>query len=529
MTQRDIYWRQGETLDITVPTELDLTGMDLALRVRRRLSDDDIMIDLDSDGPTEARITAVEGGYRVQLGAAEGSLIQTLGRDARWVYAAKAINSADPEIASWMDYGDWVVKADPARAGDQVAPTPAGDLRYLQPSQIVAGTNVTITTAGTGAGLTLTFSATGGGGSVAWTDVSGKPTFATVATSGAYSDLSGRPTLGTAAALDVGTGAGTVAAGNDARLSDSRTPTTHTHPLADLTQSSATTRQVAEWSGSAWGPATPALYIVNTSARSAQIPDGTAAGGGNRGPNSADLQSWRTLATQIASGTGGAIGGGRNNTASGGESVVAGGGSNTASGERATVSGGQNNTASGSNAAVSGGQFNVASGENGWIPGGSVGSNLGISGAHAWASAGRGGGFGDNQHFGGVLGITTTDATPTVITANRAAPSTTAGVVNVHVMPNNSMWLGYIKIGARSTAGNTFSWHYEVHAKRGANAAATSVVDANLARSVDGGLTGASVAIAANTTRGSIEVTGTGLAATEIDWTCEFFGIMNYR
>ena len=91
------------------------------------------------------------------------------------------------------------------------------------------------------------------------------------------------------------------------------------------------------------------------------------------------------------------------------------------------------------------------------------------------------------------------------------------------------MWLGYIKIGARSTAGNTFSWHYEVHAKRGANAAATSVVDANLARSVDGGLTGASVAIAANTTRGSIEVTGTGLAATEIDWTCEFFGIMNYR
>lgn len=43
--------------------------------------------------------------------------------------------------------------------------------------------------------------------------------------SGAYADLSGKPTLGSAAALDVGTVAGTVAAGDDARLSDERTPT----------------------------------------------------------------------------------------------------------------------------------------------------------------------------------------------------------------------------------------------------------------------------------------------------------------
>ena len=41
---------------------------------------------------------------------------------------------------------------------------------------------------------------------------------ATVATSGAYSDLTGKPTLGGAAALDVGTTAGTVAAGDDSRF-----------------------------------------------------------------------------------------------------------------------------------------------------------------------------------------------------------------------------------------------------------------------------------------------------------------------
>ena len=43
--------------------------------------------------------------------------------------------------------------------------------------------------------------------SVAYADVSGTPTLATVATSGSYNDLSNKPTLGTAAALDVGTSA----------------------------------------------------------------------------------------------------------------------------------------------------------------------------------------------------------------------------------------------------------------------------------------------------------------------------------
>ena len=41
----------------------------------------------------------------------------------------------------------------------------------------------------------------------AYSDLSGTPSLATVATTGAYSDLSGLPTLGTAAALDVGTSA----------------------------------------------------------------------------------------------------------------------------------------------------------------------------------------------------------------------------------------------------------------------------------------------------------------------------------
>ncbi len=41
----------------------------------------------------------------------------------------------------------------------------------------------------------------------AWTDVTNKPTFANVATSGNYTDLSGTPTLGTAASANIGTSA----------------------------------------------------------------------------------------------------------------------------------------------------------------------------------------------------------------------------------------------------------------------------------------------------------------------------------
>jgi phage-related tail fiber protein len=45
-------------------------------------------------------------------------------------------------------------------------------------------------------------------GSTAWDDILGKPTFATVATTGSYADLTGKPTLGTLASQD-GTFSGT--------------------------------------------------------------------------------------------------------------------------------------------------------------------------------------------------------------------------------------------------------------------------------------------------------------------------------
>ena len=51
-----------------------------------------------------------------------------------------------------------------------------------------------------------------------------------------------------------GTAAGTACEGDDARLSDARTPTSHTHAPSDIQQGGAVTGEVLKWNGSAWAP-----------------------------------------------------------------------------------------------------------------------------------------------------------------------------------------------------------------------------------------------------------------------------------
>jgi hypothetical protein len=107
-----------------------------------------------------------------------------------------------------------------------------------------------------------------------------------------------------------------------------------------------------------------------TGALLAQEPDGTEAGGNNRGDNAVDLQMVRDDANQVASGNFSTISGGDFNTASGALSTVSGGRQNVASGSRSTISGGDFNTASGNRSTVSGGQDNTASGNRSTISGG---------------------------------------------------------------------------------------------------------------------------------------------------------------
>lgn len=66
---------------------------------------------------------------------------------------------------------------------------------------------------------------------------------------------------------------------DDSRLSDSRTPTAHTHTLSDITQSGATSNQVPQWNGTNWVPATVSAGFtpqrtVFTSSGTFTIPSG---------------------------------------------------------------------------------------------------------------------------------------------------------------------------------------------------------------------------------------------------------------
>lgn len=93
---------------------------------------------------------------------------------------------------------------------------------------------------------------------------------ATVATTGAYGDLSGTPTLGGAAALNVGTTAGTVAAGDDSRIVDA-VPSTRTvagKPLsADVTLTPADIGAATAAQGSLAASAVQPTQLASTTKR----------------------------------------------------------------------------------------------------------------------------------------------------------------------------------------------------------------------------------------------------------------------
>ena len=95
-----------------------------------------------------------------------------------------------------------------------------------------------------------------------YNDLLDLPTLAVVATSNNYNDLDNRPTLGTAASKDVPASGNAdnsqVVLGNDSRLTDARTPTSHTHTKSQITDFSHTHNYAG--SDSAGGQAHSAAY-----------------------------------------------------------------------------------------------------------------------------------------------------------------------------------------------------------------------------------------------------------------------------
>jgi hypothetical protein len=125
-----------------------------------------------------------------------------------------------------------------------------------------------------------------------------------------------------------------------------------------------------------------------TGALVASIPDGTATGGNARGIYAIDLQSLRTLNTQVASGQN-SVAIGINNTSSGTSSVVLGGtNSASASASFSTIGGGTGNSVNKQWDVISGGRDNVANTVNGYASIGGGQSNL-VTSTHGTVSGGQ--------------------------------------------------------------------------------------------------------------------------------------------
>jgi hypothetical protein len=307
-----------------------------------------------------------------------------------------------------------------------------------------------------------------------------------------------------------------------------------------------------------------AFVAKGTGATLAQVPDNTTAGGNKRGIYATDWQKLRTAATQVASGSFSTIAGGENNTASAAYTTILGGSANTASNQGAAIVGGSSNNASGFNAGIFSGDFNTVSGQRSAVVGGQSnnagGAYAGIlAGTANTASGAYSGVIGGKQNsatsdvsgvFCGSRGTTrsivgysvfpaseepiiatngvsqsallvlarqTTDATATVLRSTQFAVSTT----NQVILPNNSAY--YVKgsiIATVTGGGNTKSWDFIATIKRGANAAATSIVGAVTlnVQAADAGASTWVVAITADTTNGGLAVTVTGQASTTIRW-----------
>jgi hypothetical protein len=224
----------------------------------------------------------------------------------------------------------------------------------------------------------------------------------------------------------------------------------------------------------------------------------------------------------VASGDWSFVGGGQTNQSTGLHSSIAGGRINTSSGQDSAILGGFTNTASNTGASSLGGYNNFANGALSTTVGGRYSSARNITGNVVFSACNGPVAFlpGTSQAALLILGRQTTDATPTVLTSDNGAASTT----NQVILPNNSAYFfrGEVISGVTG-GGDTKGWTIEGVIKRGANAASTALVGIPTVTSTYADLGAATwdIAVTADTTNGGIRVTFTGQLATTIRTVCQ--------
>ena len=240
-------------------------------------------------------------------------------------------------------------------------------------------------------------------------------------------------------------------------------------------------------------------------------------GSGNATANNA----FAACGAATASGTFSVAIGGQNINASGAQAVALGGTSCTASGQNSAVIAGSGCGASGQYSAVLGGNNCNASGQSAVTIGGAYASTKAVIGEIVFGSSSPIAAANNvSQAALLILGRQTTDATTTILASDNA----TAGSANQLVLTNNNAF--YVRgscIANVTGGGNTKAWTFDAVIKRGANAAATSIVGAVVKNVVaaDAGASTWDITVSADTTNGALAVSVTGQAATTIRWVCK--------
>lgn len=250
-----------------------------------------------------------------------------------------------------------------------------------------------------------------------------------------------------------------------------------------------------------------ALVPKSTGGVLAAVPDSTATGGNVRGATSVDWQTNRSAATMVASGANSVVGGGQDNTASGSGAVVAGGFTQAVSSTYGASLGGAYGSVTGNYSSNLGGLYSTDRGVYGTV-------------ANAGAYSYGGTTYGALLRTSRLLGASTTDATTTVISTTGA----TASATNQVVLANNSAIYFIARIvGTVTNGGDTKSWTIEGTIKRGNTASTTAIVGTVITNIIAANTGAASwtVAAAANTTLGCLQISVTGQAAVGIRWACE--------
>jgi len=254
---------------------------------------------------------------------------------------------------------------------------------------------------------------------------------------------------------------------------------------------------------------------------SLSTPDGTATGGNARGANASDLQTTRSAATQVASGTASFLFPAINCTVSG--STSASGGNTTSVTGTRSFGFSNSSTISGNEAGVIGGQQHTVSGEGSFIGGGfrctASGTYSQVMGADAIADRYAqythapfrwSGGYNRHGYIRLPGGGKTTNATPTALTLDNVSSKLSIGsgsvcAIDVHV------------IGVKSDGSAVAEYRRRVRIKNvGGTTSLVGSVETVGTDYEDNAST--DVTVTANDTTDILEITVTGIAAETWRW-----------